>query len=88
MNLNVGYYARLSTDRDDQLNSLENQSNYFREMISVNINTIYPYSELRLALMSSLVQNEVRKLSERVKFGIQQMSYIEKNIILEIFINY
>ena len=33
MNLNVGYYVRVSTDKDDQLNSLENQSNYFRESI-------------------------------------------------------
>ncbi len=148
MNLNVGYYARVSTDKDDQLNSLENQSNYFREMIkenknwnlvgeyidegisgtsvkkrdnflkmindskndkldlivtkeisrfsrnvvdsikyteellnngtvvffiSDNINTIYPDSEFRLTLMSSLAQDEVRKLSERVKFGIKRM---------------
>lgn len=36
MNLNIGYYARVSTDRDDQLNSLENQSKYFREMIRHN----------------------------------------------------
>lgn len=148
MKLNVGYYARVSTDKDDQLNSLENQSNYFREMIkenknwnlvgeyidegisgtsvknrgeflkmledsrlgkldlivtkeisrfsrnvvdsikyteellnngtvvffiSDNINTIYPDSEFRLALMSSLAQDEVRKLSERVRFGIKRM---------------
>lgn len=148
MNLNVGYYARVSTDKDDQLNSLENQSKYFREMInenknwnligeyidegisgtqvnrrdnflrmindskkgkidlivtkeisrfsrnvvdsikyteellnngtvvyflSDNINTIYPDSEFRLTLMSSLAQDEVRKLSERVKFGIKRM---------------
>lgn len=148
MNLNVGYYARVSTDKDDQLNSLENQSNYFREMINENknwklvgeyidegisgtqvnrrdnflrmiddskngkldlivtkeisrfsrnvvdsikyteellnngtvvyflsdsINTIYPDSEFRLTLMSSLAQDEVRKLSERVKFGIKRM---------------
>lgn len=148
MNLRVGYYARVSTDKDDQLNSLENQSNYFREMInenenwhlvgeyidegisgtsiknrdnflrmiedskmgkldlivtkeisrfsrnvidsikyteellnngtvvffiSDNINTIYPDSEFRLTLMSSLAQDEVRKLSERVKFGIKRM---------------
>ena len=41
--------------------------------ISDNINTIYPDSEFRLALMSSLAQDEVRKLSERVKFGIKRM---------------
>lgn len=148
MDLNVGYYARVSTDKDDQLNSLENQSNYFKDMISENkkwnlvgeyidegisgtsiknrdkflkmiddskmgkldliltkeisrfsrnvidsikyteellnngtvvyflsdnINTIYPDSEFRLTLMSSLAQDEVRKLSERVKFGIKRM---------------
>ena len=148
MNLNVSYYARVSTDKDDQLNSLENQSNYFKEMInenknwklvgeyidegisgtsiknrdnflrmiedsktgkldlivtkeisrfsrnvidsikyteellnngtvvffiSDNINTIYPDSEFRLTLMSSLAQDEVSKLSERVKFGIKRM---------------
>ena len=38
MNLSVGYYARVSTDKDDQLNSLENQQKYFEEMISENKN--------------------------------------------------
>ena len=33
MPLRVVYYARVSTDKDDQLNSLENQQNYFEEMI-------------------------------------------------------
>ena len=147
MRLNVAYYARVSTDKDDQLNSLENQSKYFKDLIqenknwtlvgeyidegisgtqvlkrdeflkmindsklekidliltkeisrfsrnvidsikyteellnngtivyflSDNINTIYPDSEFRLALMSSLAQDEIRKLSERVKFGIKR----------------
>ena len=147
MKLNVGYYARVSTDKSDQLNSLENQSNYFKDMIkennnwklvgeyidegisgtqvrnrenflkmindskegkldliitkeisrfsrnvvdsikyteellkngtvvyflSDNINTLYPDSEFRLTLMSSLAQDEIRKLSERVKFGIKR----------------
>lgn len=147
LNLRVGYYARVSTDKEDQINSLENQSNYFKDMIKEhpnwclvgeyidegisgtniknrtnflkmiddskngkldlivtkeisrfsrnvidsikyteellsngtvvlfltdNINTIYPDSEFRLALMSSLAQDEVRKLSERVKFGINR----------------
>ena len=35
---NASYYVRVSTDKDDQLNSLENQSKYFREMISDNKN--------------------------------------------------
>jgi len=147
MNLRVADYGRVSTDKDDQLNSLENQVNYFNEMvsgvknwthigsyadegisgtqvykrdrflkmiedarlgkidliltkevsrfarntvdsikytqlllnygvivffISDNINTIYPDSEFRLTLMASMAQDEVRKLSERVKFGIRR----------------
>ena len=35
---NARYYVRVSTDKDDQLNSLEIQSKYFREMISDNKN--------------------------------------------------
>ena len=147
MKLRVGYYARVSTDKDDQLNSLENQKGYFEDMIkecknwtlvgayidegisgtavnkredflnmiedsslgkldliltkeisrfarntvdsiqytqlllrkgvivnfiSDNINTIAEDSEFRLTLMASLAQDEVRKLSERVKFGIKR----------------
>lgn len=34
-----------------------------------NICTIDPDSELRLTIMSSIAQDEVRKLSERIKFG-------------------
>lgn len=148
MNLKVGFYARVSTDKDDQLNSLENQQNYFNEMIaenknwqsvggyidegisgtavkhrdsflrmiedatmgkidliltkeisrfsrntvdsikyteyllkngvivyflSDNLNTIQEDAEFRLTIMSSLAQDEVRKLSERVKFGVNRM---------------
>lgn len=147
MNLRVVDYSRVSTDKDEQLNSLGNQANYFSDMISSvdnwvhvhsyvdegisgtqvykrenflkmiedakigkfdliltkevsrfarntidsisytqlllnygvivffvsdNINTIYPDSEFRLTLMASMAQDEVRKLSERVKFGIKR----------------
>ena len=147
MKLKVASYGRVSTDKDDQLNSLENQTNYFNDMvlsnknwtyvgnysdegisgtgvkkreqflkmiedakkgkidliltkevsrfarntidsikyteillkhgvivlfISDNINTIYPDSEFRLTLMASMAQDEVRKISERVKFGIER----------------
>lgn len=147
MNLRVVDYGRVSTDKDDQLNSLENQINYFSDLIgsvktwthirsysdegisgtqvyrreqflqmiedarlgkfdiiltkevsrfarntidsisytqqllkygvvvlfiSDNINTIYPDSEFRLTLMASMAQDEVRKLSERVKFGVKR----------------
>ena len=148
MPLKVAYYARVSTDKSDQLNSLENQQKYFEEMIyenknwlfcgsyidegisgtavkkrssflkmiesattgqidliltkeisrfsrntvdsikyteyllkngvivyflSDNLNTISEDAEFRLTIMSSLAQDEIRKLSERVKFGINRM---------------
>ncbi len=142
-NLRVTYYARVSTTRDEQTMSIENQESHFRELIQRNTNweyvegyadrirgenaenrvqfqrmihdafdgrfdliltkevsrfarntidsltytrdllkhgvgvffltdnicTIEPDSELRLTIMSSIAQDEVRKLSERVKFG-------------------
>ena len=145
--LKVTYYARVSTDKYEQANSLKNQVDYFVDMIqtnknwqyvtgyvdegfsgtsvnkrdsflkmiqdakkgifdfivtkeisrfsrstfdsirftqellrygvgvlfqSDNINTFYPDSELRLTIMSSIAQEEVRKLSERVKFGFKR----------------
>lgn len=147
MELRVVNYDRVSTDKEEQLNSLTNQANYFNDMIggvkkwshvgsyvdegisgtqvykrddflrmiedarlgkfdlivtkeisrfarntidsikytqlllsygvivffvSDNINTINPDSEFRLTLMASMAQDEVRKLSERVKFGIRR----------------
>lgn len=40
--------------------------------INDNINTADVDSELRLTIMSSLAQDEIRRLSERVKFGINE----------------
>ncbi|MDO4996670.1 MAG: recombinase family protein, partial [Bacilli bacterium] len=40
--------------------------------INDNINTALPDSELRLTIMSSLAQDEIRRLSERVKFGMRE----------------
>lgn len=37
-----------------------------------NINTLLPDSELRLTIMSSMAQDEIRRLSERVKFGMNR----------------
>ena len=153
--LKVTFYARVSTDKDIQLNSLDNQVMYFTNLInenknwtyvegyvdegisgtsvnkredflrmiddakkgmfdliltkeisrfsrstldsikytqellennvgvifqSDNINTIMPDSELRLTIMASIAQEEVRKLSERVKFGMKRS--IEKGKVL------
>ena len=48
--------------------------------VNDNINTIFPDAELRLTIMASLAQDEVRRLSERVKFGMNRA--IEKKEIL------
>lgn len=155
LHLKVTYYARVSTDKYEQLNSLENQVSYYEEFIKSNtnwtfvegyidegitgtstqkrdsfkrmirdaqnkkfnliitkeisrfardtldsiqytrklleygvgvlfqydhINTFNPDSELRLTIMASIAQEEVRKLSERVKFGFQRS--IEKGNVL------
>lgn len=40
--------------------------------INDNINTILPDSELRLTIMASMAQDEIRRLSERVKFGMNR----------------
>lgn len=36
--LNVSYYARVSTDKEEQINSLENQVSFFEEYIKKNNN--------------------------------------------------
>ena len=45
-----------------------------------NINTILPDSELRLTMMSSSAQDEVRRLSERVAFGMRRS--IDNGVVL------
>lgn len=54
---------------------------YTRELLSLgvavlflndNINTAFPDSELRLTIMASMAQDEIRRLSERVKFGMRR----------------
>ncbi len=45
-----------------------------------NINTMDEDSELRLTIMSGIAQDELRKLSSRVKFGHQQA--IKKKVVL------
>ena len=145
--LRVTFYARVSTDKDEQINSLENQVQYYTELIQSkqnwifvpgyidegisgtstkkrdsfnqmirdakagrfdfiitkeisrfsrstldsikytqellehdvgvlfqndNINTLDNDSEFRLVVMAGVAQDEVRKLSERLKFGFRQ----------------
>ena len=152
--LRVTFYARVSTDHDEQLNSLENQVMYFENYIKSqdnwifingyvdegisgtsvkkrdnflkmigdakdgmfdliltkeisrfsrntidsikytqellasgvgvfflndNINTFEADAELRLTIMSSIAQDEIRKLSERIRFGYKRS--IEKGVV-------
>lgn len=62
---------------------------YTRELLSLgvavlfvndNINTAMPDAELRLTIMASMAQDEIRRLSERVKFGMNRA--IERGEIL------
>jgi DNA invertase Pin-like site-specific DNA recombinase len=48
--------------------------------INDNINTLNSDSEFRLTLMASIAQDEIRKLSESVKFGLHQS--INRGIVL------
>ncbi len=45
-----------------------------------NINTLYSDSEFRLTLMASIAQDELRKLSESVQFGLAQS--IKRGVVL------
>ena len=153
--LRVTFYARVSSERDEQLNSLGNQVQYYSDLIKKNaswtyvegyideglsgattkkrenfnrmvedgksglfdliltkeitrfarntldsirytrellnvgvavlfqndgINTLDEDSELRLTIMSGIAQDELRKLSSRVKFGHQQS--IQNGVVL------
>ena len=153
--LRVTFYARVSSEKDEQLNSLSNQISYYRDFIrknpnwtfaegyideglsgistlkrknfhnmiadgerglfdlvitkeisrfarntldsiqytrtllsygvgvffqNDNINTFDDDSELRLTIMASIAQDELRKLSSRIIFGHQQA--IKKNVVL------
>lgn len=49
------------------------------QFLTDNINTFDPDSELRLTIMSSIAQEEIRKLSERVRFGYKRS--VEKGVV-------
>lgn len=48
--------------------------------VSDNINTFYGDSEFRLTLMASIAQDELRKLSDSVRFGLKQS--IARGVVL------
>ena len=61
MPLRVVYYARVSTDKDDQLNSLENQQNYFEEMITENKNWVFCGGYIDEGISGTAVKNRDTK---------------------------
>ncbi len=67
------------------LDSIKYTQELFKNGVGVvfqsdNINTLMPDAELRLTIMSSIAQDEVRKISERVKFGFKRA--IENGVVL------
>lgn len=64
MNLKVAYYGRVSTDEDDQLNSLENQQHYFEDMIKENL----PY--LVNLLVDKVIVEKVNEDRKHIKLFI------------------
>ena len=66
--------SRFSRNTIDSIKYTRELLNYGVAVLFVNdnINTAQPDSELRLTIMASLAQDEIRRLSSRVKFGMQQ----------------
>lgn len=75
----VSRFARNTIDSIKYTNDLlyKGVGVYF---INDNINTFFSDSEFRLTLMASIAQDELRKLSESVKFGLNQS--IKHGIVL------
>lgn len=61
----------------DTLDSITYAREFLRSGVGIlfesdNINTLYSDSELRLTIMASIAQDELRKLSERIRFGAKR----------------
>jgi site-specific DNA recombinase len=68
-NLDVGGYIRISTKKDSQLTSIENQKKYLKEWANINgYNIIRFYSDVKSGAYSYL-RNEMKQLREDIKNG-------------------
>ena len=61
----------------DTLDSISYAREFLKNGVGIffendNINTLYSDAELRLTIMASIAQDELRKLSERVRFGMKR----------------
>ena len=71
MNLKVADYGRVSTDKDDQINSLENQVNYFNDMID-NVKSwthVASYSDEGISGTQVYKREEFLRMIEDAKLG-------------------
>ena len=75
----VSRFARNTIDSIHYTNILLNY-NIGVIFLNDNINTLYSDSEFRLTLMASIAQDELRKLSVRVTFGLHQS--IKRGVVL------
>jgi site-specific DNA recombinase len=68
-NLNVGGYIRISTKKDSQLTSIENQKKYIKEWTEINgYNIVRFYTDVKSGAYSYL-RNEMQQLREDIKSG-------------------
>lgn len=75
----VSRFARNTIDSIHYTDILK-QNNIAVYFLNDNINTLNPDSEFRLTLMASIAQDEIRKLSESVKFGLNES--INRGVVL------
>lgn len=61
--LRVTFYARVSTDRDEQLNSLENQVQYYTELIQSKRSWSYVPGYIDAPDIIGLKQNPTKRAS-------------------------
>ena len=71
MKLKVASYGRVSTDKDDQLNSLDNQINYFKDMIGgvKNWTHVCSYSDEGISGTQVFKREEFLRMIEDAKLG-------------------
>jgi site-specific DNA recombinase len=61
--LRVTFYARVSTDKDEQLNSLENQIQYYTELIQSKPSWTYVPGYIDAPDIIGLKQNPTKRVS-------------------------
>ena len=72
MRLRVTFYARVSSEKDEQLNSLTNQITYYKEKIKKNPNWIYVdgYIDEGISGISTKKRENFNRMIEDAKDGI------------------